>query len=77
MPHSYLKVTEFDLVHKPVLFNLMWGPESDLIWFDIRASWYAVPEDHPNIPFIVPCVDDPQWVTLNLDYHPTNIRSLV
>jgi hypothetical protein len=77
MSHSYLKVTEFDLVHVPRLFYLMWGEECTYNYYDVHASWFAVPEDHPNIPFIVTCLDNPQWIDLKLDYHPTNIRSLI
>ena len=75
--HSYLKVTEFDLIHTPRLFFLMWGEDCELNWFDIHASWYAVPEDHKNISFIVPMLDNPEWVVLDIEYHPTNIRALI
>ena len=75
--HSYLKVTEFDLVHRPRLFVLMWGEDTNLTWFNIHANWYAVPEDHPNIAHIIPLLDYPEWVVLDIEYHPTNIRSLI
>lgn len=63
---KYLNVTQQDIVEHPHLRTLMWMDHDSKVWCqDSIHGFYAVPDTHPNILFIVALVSETRWFDIS------------